>query len=56
LVTAVPLQRSADFRKLEGKRAGVFTSTGSLHGGQETTILTPAAPLKVLNLPPSVVR
>jgi len=30
---------------LEGKPAGVFTSTGSLHGGQETTILTLAAPL-----------
>ena len=24
--------------ELEGKPAGVFTSTGSLHGGQETTI------------------
>ncbi len=31
--------------ELEGKPAGVFTSTGSLHGGQETTILTLAAPL-----------
>ncbi len=30
---------------LEGKPAGVFTSTGSLHGGQETTILTLMAPL-----------
>jgi NAD(P)H dehydrogenase (quinone) len=30
---------------LEGKAAGVFTSTGSLHGGQETTILTLMAPL-----------
>lgn len=26
--------------ELEGKPAGVFTSTGTLHGGQETTILT----------------
>jgi NAD(P)H dehydrogenase (quinone) len=31
--------------ELEGKPAGVFTSTGSLHGGQETTILTLAVPL-----------
>jgi NAD(P)H dehydrogenase (quinone) len=31
--------------ELEGKPAGVFTSTGSLHGGQETTILTMMAPL-----------
>jgi NAD(P)H dehydrogenase (quinone) len=31
--------------ELEGKLAGVFTSTGSLHGGQETTILTLMAPL-----------
>lgn len=31
--------------ELEGKPAGVFTSTSSLHGGQETTILTLAAPL-----------
>jgi len=31
--------------ELEGKPAGVFTSTGSLHGGQETTILTMIAPL-----------
>lgn len=31
--------------ELEGKPAGVFTSTSSLHGGQETTILTMAAPL-----------
>jgi NAD(P)H dehydrogenase (quinone) len=29
----------------EGKPAGVFVSTGSLHGGQETTILTLMAPL-----------
>ena len=28
-----------------GKPAGVFTSTGSLHGGQETTLLTMAIPL-----------
>jgi NAD(P)H dehydrogenase (quinone) len=31
--------------ELENKPAGGFTSTGSLHGGQETTILTMAAPL-----------
>lgn len=31
--------------ELEGKPAAVFTSTGSLHGGQETTILTLMAPL-----------
>jgi NAD(P)H dehydrogenase (quinone) len=31
--------------ELEGKPAGVFTSTGSLHGGQETTNFTMMAPL-----------
>jgi NAD(P)H dehydrogenase (quinone) len=31
--------------EFEGKPAGAFVSTGSLHGGQETTILTLAAPL-----------
>ena len=31
--------------ELEGKPAGVFVSTGSLHGGQETTLLTMLAPL-----------
>lgn len=31
--------------KLEGKVTGVFTSTSSLHGGQETTILTSMVPL-----------
>lgn len=30
---------------LEGKPAGVFTSTSSLHGGQEVTLLTMAVPL-----------
>lgn len=30
---------------LNGKPAGVFTSTSSLHGGQETTLLTMAIPL-----------
>lgn len=30
---------------LSGKPAGAFTSTGSLHGGQETTILTMMVPL-----------
>ena len=36
--------------ELEGKPAGVFVSTGSLHGGQETTILTLMAPLLHLGL------
>jgi NAD(P)H dehydrogenase (quinone) len=31
--------------ELEGKPAGIFTSTSSIHGGQETTILTLMAPL-----------
>mgnify|MGYP006289740981 CR=1 FL=1 len=31
--------------KLAGKPAGLFTSTGSLHGGQEATLLTMAVPL-----------
>jgi len=30
---------------LSGKPAGVFTSTGSLHGGQETTLLSMILPL-----------
>lgn len=30
---------------LAGKPAGTFTSTGSLHGGQETTLLSMALPL-----------
>jgi NAD(P)H dehydrogenase (quinone) len=30
---------------LRGKPAGVFTSTSSIHGGQETTLLTMALPL-----------
>lgn len=30
---------------LTGKPAGLFTSTGSLHGGQESTLLTMAVPL-----------
>lgn len=30
---------------LNGKPAGVFTSTSTLHGGQETTLLTMALPL-----------
>ena len=36
--------------ELEGKPAGVFVSTGSLHGGQETTILTMIAPLLHLGM------
>jgi NAD(P)H dehydrogenase (quinone) len=37
----------ADWMKgtLIGKPAGVFTSTSSLHGGSETTLLTMAIPL-----------
>jgi NAD(P)H dehydrogenase (quinone) len=31
--------------ELSGKPAGVFTSTGSLHGGQETTLLSMMLPL-----------
>ena len=30
---------------LDRKPAGVFTSTGSLHGGQESTLLTMMIPL-----------
>jgi NAD(P)H dehydrogenase (quinone) len=36
--------------ELEGKLAGVFVSTASLHGGQETTILTLMAPLLHLGM------
>lgn len=36
--------------ELEGKLAGVFTSTASLHGGQETTLLTMMAPLLHLGM------
>ncbi len=36
--------------ELEGKPAGAFTSTGSMHGGQETTILTMVAPLVHLGM------
>lgn len=36
--------------ELEGKPAGVFVSTGSLHGGQETTGLTLMAPLLHLGM------
>lgn len=31
--------------ELEGKPGGIFTSTGSLHGGQETTVLSMVPPL-----------
>src|SRR4029453_4238448 len=31
--------------EMEGKPAGVFTSTASTHGGQETTLLTMMVPL-----------
>ena len=30
---------------MEGKPAGVFTSTGTTHGGQETTLLSMMIPL-----------
>ena len=36
--------------ELEGKPAGVFVSTASLHGGQETAILTLMAPLLHLGM------
>ncbi len=36
--------------QFEGKPAGIFVSTGSLHGGQETTILTLMAPLLHLGM------
>jgi NAD(P)H dehydrogenase (quinone) len=36
--------------ELEGKPAGVFVATSSLHGGQETTILTLMAPLLHLGM------
>lgn len=36
--------------QFEGKPAGVFVSTGSMHGGQETTILTLMAPLLHLGM------
>jgi len=36
--------------KLENKVTGVFTSTSSMHGGQETTILTSLVPLLHLGM------
>ncbi|MFN3533027.1 MAG: NAD(P)H:quinone oxidoreductase [Candidatus Brocadia sp.] len=36
--------------ELEGKPAGIFVSTASLHGGQETTILTMMGPLLHLGM------
>lgn len=36
--------------ELEGKPTGVFTSTGSTHGGQETTLLTMMVPLLHLGM------
>jgi NAD(P)H dehydrogenase (quinone) len=36
--------------ELEDKPAGVFTSTGTIHGGQETTILTAMVPLLHLGM------
>jgi NAD(P)H dehydrogenase (quinone) len=36
--------------ELEGKPAGVFTSTASSHGGQETTLFTMMAPLLHLGM------
>jgi NAD(P)H dehydrogenase (quinone) len=36
--------------ELEGKPAGIFVSTASLHGGQETTCLTLMAPLLHLGM------
>ncbi|WP_322505449.1 hypothetical protein [Chroococcidiopsis cubana] len=34
--------------EMEGKPAGLFTSTASTHGGQETTLLTMMVPLLYL--------
>jgi len=36
--------------ELEGKATGVFVSTGSIHGGHETTILTSLVPLVHLGM------
>ncbi len=36
--------------EMEGKPAGVFTSTASTHGGQETTLLTMMVPLLHLGM------
>jgi NAD(P)H dehydrogenase (quinone) len=36
--------------EMEGKPAGVFTSTGTTHGGQETTLLTMMVPLLHLGM------
>ena len=36
--------------ELEGKATGVFVSTGSIHGGHETTILTSLVPLLHLGM------
>jgi NAD(P)H dehydrogenase (quinone) len=35
---------------MEGKPAGVFTSTASMHGGQETTLVTMMVPLLHLGM------
>ncbi len=36
--------------ELEGKATGIFTSTATIHGGQETTILTALVPLLHLGM------
>jgi len=36
--------------ELEGKATGMFVSTGSIHGGHETTILTSLVPLLHLGM------
>ena len=36
--------------EMEGKPAGVFTSTASTHGGQETTLLTMMVPMLHLGM------
>ncbi len=36
--------------EMEGKPAGVFTSTASTHGGQETTLITMMIPLLHLGM------
>jgi NAD(P)H dehydrogenase (quinone) len=36
--------------ELEDKPAGIFASTGTIHGGQETTVITSLVPLLHLGM------
>lgn len=45
--TTLPLWLNGE---LEGKATGVFTSTSTIHGGQETTIITSLVPLLHLGM------